>query len=92
MIPNQQQSVYQDDWEIDTVRFFYSPFFPSPANTYSNAIPSSQNAGPTYGGATGLAQANRGVGDANEDDDDWFRGDRPTTNRQIWDSAYVAIY
>lgn len=64
----------------------YSP------NTYSNAIPSSQNAGPTYGGATGLAQANRGVGDANEDDDDWFRGDRPTTNRQIWDSAYVAIY
>ncbi|KIR70802.1 hypothetical protein I310_05214 [Cryptococcus deuterogattii CA1014] len=56
-------------------------------NTYSNAIPSSQNAGPTYGGATELAQANRGVGDANEDDDDWFRGDRPTTNRQIWDSA-----
>lgn len=26
MIPNQQQSVEQDDWEIDTVRFFYSPF------------------------------------------------------------------
>lgn len=26
MISNQQQSVEQDDWEIDTVRFFCSPF------------------------------------------------------------------
>lgn len=26
MIPNQQQSVEQDDWEIDAVRFSYSPF------------------------------------------------------------------
>ncbi|KIR57442.1 hypothetical protein I314_06762 [Cryptococcus bacillisporus CA1873] len=94
MIPNQQQSVDQDDWEIDQEvpkKPTRQPKIANPVgyspNTYSNAIPSSQNAGPTYGGATGLAQANRGVGDANEDDDDWFRGDRPTTNRQIWDSA-----
>ncbi|ADV25438.1 Hypothetical protein CGB_M0160C [Cryptococcus gattii WM276] len=94
MIPNQQQSVEQDDWEIDQEapkKPIRQPKIANPVgyagNTYPNAIPSSQNAGPTYGGVTELAQANRGVGDANEDDDDWFRGDRPTTNRQIWDSA-----
>ncbi|KAE8542742.1 hypothetical protein D1P53_000804 [Cryptococcus gattii VGV] len=95
MIPNQQQSVEQDDWEIDTQEApkkpTRQPKIANPVgyapNIYSNAIPSSENAGPTYGGATELAQANRGVGDANENDDDWFRGDKPTTNRQIWDSA-----
>lgn len=61
-------------------------------NVSSTAIFSSQNAGASYGSATGLAQTNKGTGDVNEDEDDWFRGDRPTTNRQIWDSAYAVIH
>ncbi|EAL17601.1 hypothetical protein CNBM0160 [Cryptococcus deneoformans B-3501A] len=97
MTPNQQQSVEQDDWEIDTQevilpkKLVRQPKVASPVghgpNVSSTAISSSQNAGASYGSATGLAQANKGTGDVNEDEDDWFRGDRPTTNRQIWDSA-----
>ncbi|OXG44379.1 hypothetical protein J010_06241 [Cryptococcus neoformans] len=95
MIPNQQQSVEQDDWEIDTQEVpkklarqskLANPVSYAPNTSFTTA-PSSQDAGPDYGSATGLARANRGVGDVNEDEDDWFRGDRPTTNRQVWDSA-----